>query len=69
MLWAHALLHYPRPGQLRAGDHHRHETAEVHVLLLPLLSTRAGGAGAPREHSGLHHAAVASPVPQIHSGE
>lgn len=35
-----AALQHPHPGQLRAGGHHCHQAAQVHVLLLPLLSTR-----------------------------
>lgn len=40
VLWAPAPLQHPHPGQLWAGGHHRHQAAQVHVLLLPLLSTR-----------------------------
>lgn len=39
VLRAPEALHHPRPGQLRTGDHHHHQAAQVHVLLLPLLST------------------------------
>ena len=35
-----ALLHHPRPGQFRTRDHHCPQATQVHVLLLPLLSTR-----------------------------
>lgn len=40
VLWPAALLHHPRPRQLRTRDHHRHQTAQVHVLLLPVLFAR-----------------------------
>lgn len=35
-----AALQHPHPGQLWAGGYHCHQAAQVHVLLLPLLSTR-----------------------------
>lgn len=40
MLRPPAPLQHPHPGQLWPGGHHHHQAAQVHVLLLPLLSTR-----------------------------
>lgn len=40
VLRAPEALQHPHPRQLRPGGHHHHQAAQVHVLLLPLLSTR-----------------------------
>lgn len=42
VLRPHALLQHPRPWQLWTGGDHRHQAAQVHVMLLPLLSPRGG---------------------------
>lgn len=60
VLWSPAPLHHPRPGQLWTGGHHCHQAAEVHVLLLPLLSTRGEWNGFCSAYRCIFHVAICS---------